>query len=318
MKISKEVKAGAIAVLAIAGFIFLFQFMRGKNLFTTDNIFFAKYDNVEGLEKSSPVTINGLKVGQVDEILPQTRKNGEVFFVVKLTVNNDFEFSKKSTVEIFEPGIMSGKSLRINLKYGTPFAVDGDTLQSGYKASMLEGLSEQVGPVKDQLQAALKTVDSLANNANRVLDERNRAEIRALLLNLNRTVNTLDGASRNVNTLLANNDPRLQQVLDDASIAVRSADVAIDKYGTLAESIDTQKLNATIANLDRTVNNLNSVIASMDRGEGSLGKVLKDEELYNNLEQTSKNLNALVVDIKENPKRYLNFSVFGKNTDKSE
>ena len=316
MKISKEVKAGAIAVLAIAGFVFLFQFMRGKNLFTTDNIFYAKYENVEGLEQSSPVTINGLKVGQVDRILPQTKKNGQVYFVVKLMVNNDFEFSKGSTVEIFEPGLMSGKALRINLKYGAPFAKDGDTLRSGYKMSMLEGLSEQVGPVKDQLQAALKTVDSLAGNANRVLDERNRAEIRALLLNLNRTVNSLEGASRNANAILANNDPRIQRVLDDAGLAVRSADVAINKYGTLAESIDTQKLNATVANLDRTVSELNGVIAAMERGEGSLGKVLKDEQLYNNLEETSKNLNSLVVDIKENPKRYLNFSVFGKNTNK--
>lgn len=313
MKISKEVKAGAIAILAIAGFVFLFQFMKGKNLFTTDNIFYAKYDNVEGLEQSSPVTINGLKVGQVDRIEPHTKKNGQVFFVVKLTVNNQFEFSKKSTVEIFEPGLMSGKSLRINLLYGNPLAKDGDTLQSGYKASMLEGLSQQVGPVKDQLQAALKTVDSLANNANRVLDERNRAEIRALLLNLNRTVNSLDGASRNANALLANNDPRIQRVLDDAGIAVRSADVAIGKYGTLAESIDTQRLNATIANLDNTVGQLNGVIAAMERGEGTMGKVLKDEQLYNNLQETSKNLNELVVDIKENPKRYLNFSVFGKN-----
>lgn len=313
MKFSKELKAGLIAVLAIVGFVILFQFMRGKSLFTTDNIFYAKYDNVEGLEPSSRVSINGLKVGQIDQIIPQTMKNGKMFFVVKFTVNNDFEFSKKSTVEVFEPGIMSPKEMRINLAYGSPLAQDGDTLAGAVKLSMLNNIGSQVGPVKDQLQEALKRIDSLANSANKVLDERNRAEIRLLLTSLNRTVSGLEGTSRSANSLLTNNDPRLQRVLDNANVAVISANTAVDKYGRLAESIDTKRLNATVANLDATVAKLNSVIAGVDRGEGSLGKVMKDEQLYNNLEETSRNLNELVLDIKTNPKRYLNFSVFGKN-----
>ena len=94
MKFSKELKAGVIALLAIVGFVVLFQFMKGKSLFTTDNIFYAKYDNVEGLAQSSAVSINGLKVGQVDKIIPQTAKDGKISFVVKITVDNKFEFSK--------------------------------------------------------------------------------------------------------------------------------------------------------------------------------------------------------------------------------
>ncbi len=313
MKLTKEIKAGLIAVIAIVGFVILFQFMRGKNLFTTDNIFYAKYDNVEGLEPSSRVSINGLKVGQIDQIIPQTHKSGKMHFVVKFTVNDDFEFSRKSTVEVFEPGIMSAKEMRINLAYGAPYAQDGDTLQGAVKLSMLNNIGSQVGPVKDQLQEAIKRIDSLANSASKVLDERNRAEIRLLLSNLNRTVAGFEGTSRGANTLLANNDPRLQKVLDNANIAVVSANTAVDKYGRLAESIDTQKLNATIANLDQTVAKLNTVISGIQNGEGSLGKVMKDEQLYDNLEETSRNLNALVEDLKANPKRYLNFSVFGKN-----
>ena len=313
MKFSKEIKAGLIAVLAIVGFVILFQFMRGKNLFTTDNIFYAKYDDVQGLEPSSRVSINGLKVGQIDQIIPKTKNNGKVYFVVKFTVDNDFEFSKKSTVEVFEPGLMSAKEMRINLAYGNPIAQDGDTLAGAVKLSMLDNIGTQVGPVKDQLQEALKRIDSLANSANKVLDERNRAEIRLLLNNLNRTVAGLDGTSSSANSLLRNNDPRLQRVLDNANVAVISANTAVDKYGRLAESIDTQKLNATIANLDATVSKLNNVVSGIQNGEGTLGKVMKDEELYNNLEETSRNLNALVEDLKANPKRYLNFSVFGKN-----
>lgn len=313
MKLSKELKAGVIALLAIVGFVLLFQFMKGRSLFTTDNIFYAKYDNVEGLAQSSAVSINGLKVGQVDKIIPKTAKDGKISFVVKITVDDKFEFSKNSTLEIFEPGLMSGKEMRVNLMYGGATAKDGDTLQGAFKLGTLGSLSSQVGPVKDQLQTVLHRVDSLMANANLLVDGQNRAEIKALLSNLNKTVGALQTTAGSVNTLVGNNDPKLQKVLDEASVTMQSGKVTLDKYGNLAESIDTKKLNATIANLDATVGKLNQVIAGVDNGQGSLGKLMKDEQLYNNLNSASTNLNSLIEDMKANPKRYINFSVFGKN-----
>lgn len=313
MKFSKELKAGVIALLAIVGFVLLFQFMKGRSLFTTDNIFYAKYDNVEGLAQSSAVSINGLKVGQVDKIIPRTAKDGKISFVVKITVDNNFEFSKNSTLEIFEPGLMSGKEMRVNLMYGGPTAKDGDTLLGAFKLGTLGSLSSQVGPVKDQLQNVLHRVDSLMANANQLVDGQNRAEIKALLANLNKTVGALQTTAGSVNTLVGHNDPKLQKVLDDAAVTMQSGKVTLDKYGNLAESIDTKRLNATIANLDATVGKLNQVIAGVDNGQGSLGKLMKDEQLYNNLNSASTNLNSLIEDMKANPKRYINFSVFGKN-----
>ena len=313
MKISKEVKAGLIAVLAIVGFVFLFQFMKGKSLFTTDNIFYAKYDNVEGLEASSPVSINGLKVGQVEQISPIPGKDGKLHFVVKIFVDDEYQFSKKSNLEIFEPGLMSGKAMRINLAYGEPFAKDGDTLQSNFQPSMMSSISSQIGPVKDQLQVVLKRVDSLTNNANKMFDERNRAELSALLRNLNTTVASFENTSKQTNSLLSNNDPKIQKVLDNASLATISAKNAMDKYGNVAENIDVQKLNNAVDKLSLTADQLNKIIGSIEKGEGSLGKLTKDEELYNNLNKTAASMNALVEDLKANPKRYVNISVFGKN-----
>nr|WP_305120004.1 MlaD family protein [Kaistella montana] len=299
--------------MAIVGFVVLFQFMKGKSLFTTDNIFYAKFDNVEGLEASNPLSINGLKVGQVDQIIPVTEKDGKIHFVVKVTVDDNFEFAKKSTLEIFEPGLMSGKQMRVNLAYGGEMAKDGDTLAGAFTLSMMNNISSQVGPVKDQLQVVLKRVDSLTNNANQILNDQNKAEIRALLLNLNRTVASFEGTSRQTNALLANNDPRVQKVLDNANLATISAKTTIDKYGKVAEQVDVQKLNNTIDKLSLTADKLNGVISGIQNGEGSLGKLTKDEELYRNLNESSQNLNKLILDLKENPKRYLNFSVFGKN-----
>ena len=314
MKFTKEIKAGLIAILTIVGFVFLFQFMKGKSLFTTDNIFYAKFDNVEGLAASNPVSINGLKVGQVDKIIPITEKDGKIHFVVKVIIDDNFEFSRKSTLEIFEPGLMSGKEMRVNLAYGQPMAKDGDTLAGAFKLSMMNSLSSQVGPVKDQLQVVLKRVDSLMVNASSITDAQNQAMIRSLLANLNQTVASFETTSRQTNALLANNDPRVQKVLDNANLATISAKSAIDKYGRVAEEVDVKKLNNTIDKLSLTADKLNSVIAGIQNGEGSLGKLAKDEELYRNLNASSENLNKLILDLKENPKRYLNFSVFGKNS----
>lgn len=314
MKFTKEIKAGLIALLAIIGFVILFQFMKGKSLFTTDNIFYAKFDNVEGLSASNPVSINGLKVGQVDKIIPQTEADGKIHFVVKVTVDDDFEFSKRSTLEIFEPGLMSGKQMRINLAYGNPMAKDGDTLKGAFTLSLMNNISSQVGPVKDQLQVVLRRVDSLTTNANEILNDQNKAEIKALLINLNKTVASFEGTSRQTNALLANSDPKILKVLDNANLATISAKSAIDKYGKVAEQVDVKSLNNTIEKLSVTSDKLNSVISGVQNGEGSLGKLTKDEQLYNNLNTASDNLNKLIQDLKTNPKRYLNFSVFGKNT----
>ena len=316
MKLSKELKTGLIAIFAIIGFVVLYQFMKGKNLFTTDNVFYAKYENVEGLAVSNPVSINGLKVGQVDEIKPITTKDGKIHFVVKVTVDDTFEFSKNSTVEIFEPGLMSGKEMKINLFYGGETAKDGDTLKGNYQLSMLNSLSSQVKPVKDQLSNVLLKLDSTLASTNKIVDEQNRREIKLLLSNLNRTIESFKGASDRTNSILANNEKGLHEVVANANAAMLTANKTLDKYGTVAERVDINKLNGTIDQFNQTAGKLNNVISGIQNGEGSLGKLAKDEELYNNLTKTSKNLNDLVEDFKANPKRYVNFSVFGKNADK--
>lgn len=314
MKFTKEIKAGLIAILAIVGFVMLFQFTKGKSIFSSDNIFYAKYDNVEGLEVSNPVFINGLKVGRVDDIKPITNAEGKISFVVKASVDKGYSFSKKSTLEIYEQGLMSGTAMRINPVYGADLAQSGDTLAANYKLSMMASLGSEVGPMKEQMQSVLKNADSLLTNSNKIMDAQNRAEIRALLISLNKTMASLEATSKQANALLSDNNPRVQQMLDNASLATTSAKDAMDKYGKVAEQIDINQLNGAISKLSEASTNLNILMSGIQSGEGSLGKLAKDEQLYQNLSNTARSLDSLLVDVKANPKRYINISVFGKST----
>ncbi|SKB82392.1 phospholipid/cholesterol/gamma-HCH transport system substrate-binding protein [Soonwooa buanensis] len=312
MKFSKELKAGLIAIFAIISFTILFQFMKGKNIFSTDNQYYIKYDNVEGLAKSNPVSINGLRVGQVSEIKPVPTASGDIHFVVQITVDDKFEFTKNSNVEIFEPGLMSGKELRINLAKGNVLAKDGDTLKGNFQLSMLNSLASQVGPVKDQVSSVLSKLDSTMVSANKLVDEQNRQQIKVLLANLNQTVSAFKVTADQTNRMLANNEAGVKSVVDNANKTLVSTKATVDKFGNVADNVDVKKLNSAIENLSTTADKLNSVIAGIQNGEGSLGKLTKDEDLYNNLNKTSSNLNALIEDLKANPKRYINISVFGK------
>jgi len=312
VKLSKELKAGLIAIFAIISFTILFQFMKGKNIFSTDNQYYIKYDNVEGLAKSNPVSINGLRVGQVSEIKPVPIAGGDIHFVVQITVDDEFEFTKNSNVEIFEPGLMSGKELRINLAKGNVLAKNGDTLKGNLQLSMLNSLASQVGPVKDQISSVLTKLDSTMVNANKIVDEQNRQQIKVLLANLNQTVSAFKVTADQTNRMLANNEAGVRSVVDNANKTLVSTKATVDKFGNVADNVDVKKLNSAIDNLSTTADKLNSVIAGIQNGEGSLGKLTKDEDLYNNLNKTSSNLNALIEDLKANPKRYINISVFGK------
>lgn len=312
MKFSKEAKAGIIALISIIAFVVLFQFMKGKNFFSDSDTYFVKYDNVEGLTKASPVTINGLKVGKVTTIIPVTSKDGHVSFVVKMNINAGFDFSKESKVEIYSAGIMSDKELRINMVYKGAMAQDGDTLQGDTKLSAIAQITNQVGPVADRLTTALESIDSLSGNANKVLDAENRKQFRLLLENLNKTTQAIAATAATTDQLIASNQKQVGDLVKNANTTMISANDAVKKFGNVASNLNTQQLNDAIAQLGDASKKLNTLIAGIESGQGSMGKLIKDPELYNNLNKSVVALSALLEDLQKNPKRYVNFSVFGK------
>ena len=303
MKVSREVKTGILAIGAILLFVFGYSFLKGTNLFQDSRVFFVKYENVEGLATSAPVTINGLNVGKVNDIRFADGNGG---LVVKFTVDNAFVFSKTSKVRIYSDGLIGGKSLGIFLEYDPEnTAKSGDTLSGAIDGGMLDAVTKALGPLEDRLTSTLISVDSMLLSVNDILDKDTRLHLKQAIQNLNGTMSSLNGASGKLNTLLANNAGKMDRTftnLDEMSLN-------FSKFSDSLAQIQTGKL---VADLQDVIGRFDAIVTGLDNGEGSVGKLLKDEKLYENLEGASKELEKLLEDVRLNPKRYVHVSVFGK------
>ncbi len=303
MKLSKEVKTGILAIGAILLLIFGYSFLKGTNLLDKNREFYVKYDNVEGLAQAAPVTINGLTVGKVQKISFANSKGG---LIVKFTVEKDFDFSKSSIVRIYSSGLLGGKNLGIYPEYDVHnIAKSGDTLRGDVEDGMLTAVSKALGPLEKKVNNTLATVDTLLLNVNDIVDEKTRKNLKEAIENLNNTLNSFSGVSENLNHILANNTGKLDNTFTNLDKTANNLSKLTDSLSKL----DTGKL---ARDLQDVVDKMNKIVDGVNNGDGSIGKLLKDDKLYENLEGASRQLEQLLQDVKLNPKRYVNISVFGK------
>ena len=316
MKISRELKAGAIVIIAILAFWWLFQFLKGHNIFSREDIYYVKYNNVDGLEKSKSVIINGLKVGMVESIIPIPTKNNNLTFVVALRINKNFEFSKNSIAQI-NSDFMSGAVVDLILAEDNTVAKPGDTLKGAINAGVVGQLVSDVEPLKNNLNAVLTRLDSTLALTNKVLADQNRKKLEQMLDNLNTTIVEFRSTANNANGLIKDNSAKISSLVDNTNQMMITANSTVEKYGTVADKLNQADLDKIAKSLQTTLDNLNQLTAKMNSTDGTLGKLVNDPAMYNNLNNASKNLSALLQDLKANPKRYVHFSVFGGGKDKT-
>lgn len=301
-KLSKELKTGIIAILVIALFIWGFSFIKGLNLFDSNRIFYAEYDNVQGLSPSAPVTINGLKVGTISQIYFHPEKVGRL--VVKFSLESKFNFSKNSIAQIYSPDFISGKSIKIITSFTGNNAVSGDTLAGNVEAGILGALNDQIAPLQSKVERFLINADSLLIGFNNVFDKESQVNLKESIAKLNGSLTTFKNASRSLDNMLAE-DGKIDSILSNATLA--SGNLV-----KLSDSLNGANIKSTINKLETSLNNFNGILADMNDGKGSMGKLLKDEGLYKNLEGASKEMEELLREMKLNPKRFVHFSLFGK------
>ena len=305
MKRSKEVKTAVLALGTILLFIFGYSFLKGTNILDNDNTFFVTYDNVEGLAKASPVTINGLLVGKVKDI---TFLNNQGKLLVSFSVTeSDFEFSKNSLVRIYSSGLLGGKSLGLYPEYDPENrAVSGDTLVGSVEDDMLVAVTKALGPLEDKVNNTLVTLDVLLHSITDILDPKTRANLQNSITNLNTTMESLNDASSSLNGLLKENKGSLNNTFANLENMTTN-------FNSLSDSLSKLETGKLFSELQNVVTRFDTITSALENGEGSMGKLLTDEQLYENLKGASKQLEELLEDVKLNPKRYLHISVFGKN-----
>ena len=296
MKISREIKTAVLVLGAIALFIWGYSFLDGRNLFDNSTKYYVEYDNVEGLTTSSSVTINGLVVGKVSRINinAQTGK-----LVVELMMTHPIDIAKSSVATIYSPGLLGGKGISIDPKFGdTDYAESGQYLKGDVQFDITEKLVGELEPLKVKLDEILANANSMLVAINGVLDEQMQADLKT-------SVTELKGTLAGANKLMNGIEPQLKGTMTNLNVMSKN-------FVGLSQELSELDINGTFANLQSASANIDKLLADIENGNGSVGKLLKDEELYKNLTGASKELEQLMRDLKENPKRYVHFSLFGK------
>ena len=303
MKITREIKTAILVIASILLFIWGYSFLKGRDLLTNYKTFYVQYDNVEGLVNSAPVTINGLTVGKVSEIkfLDTTGK-----IQVSLQIKSDFPFSKTSIASIYEPGLIGGKQIMItpNFKDNT-IAETGLTLKGDIKPGLTTLVAQRLTPLQEKVEKMVVSADGLLKNVNSILDAKTKQSIKSSIVSLDSTLIQFKKASKNVNEMLAENKGKFNSTMTNV-------DKASANFSKISDSLTKVNIGQTVKNLEKTLASVDKIMADVQSGRGTLGKLAKDETMYNNFAKTSKELELLLQDLRLNPTRYVNVSLFGK------
>ena len=305
MKFTKEIKVGFLAVLGIMMSVFSYNYLKGINLFEKNRKFTVKYEKVDGLSVSNPVTMNGFKIGKVQKINFNSNNTREL--LVDIVIDNDVVFAKTSLAELYETGLIGGKAIAIIPDYqnDSTVAVDGDVLKGVIKPGLTELVNQILPQVQLQIEAVMKNAEIVLQNINTLFDDETKKELKSSIEDFSNLTKSLSDTSNEISNLIANNSENLTSSLAD----FRSAS---NNIKSITDSLNSDDINSLTTNLNSLVNNLNSITTSLKNSDGTAGKLINDKSVYENLENATNQLNQLIEDIKLNPNRYINFSVFGK------
>ncbi len=314
MKLSKEIKTGLLIVSTVAMGIYGLNYLKGYDMFSTSDEYYAVYADANGLMESNPILINGMRVGKIQHINFASDNSGKV--VVQFILGNtDFKIPKDSRALVAALDLLGAKGIRIMPGTSTEYLKDGDTLITGTEDGMIDKLSKELMPTKQKAENLISSIDSTLQQLNKVLNGGGSASLQQILANLSKTTSS-------VNDLMESEKSRLDKIFANAeSITLNLRNnqnnlTAIMKNAALmTDSLAKSNLKSTIANADKSLMELTKTLSQINSGKGTLGKLLKDDSLYNHLDISAKDLDKLFIDMKEHPGRYVHFSVFGGKKD---
>lgn len=307
MKFSREAKLGLLGTLTLFLFIWGLSYLKGKDLFSRQITLITEFDNVSGLVETNPVVVSGVKIGQVQKITFHPDGSGRI--MVSLILNKDIAIPKNSVAHLKGGDFMGFREIELLLGDAPERVSNGDTLISKTSSSLMEDVGQQFGPLKQQAEGLLLSIDSVLTAINFVFNEDTRKNLSLSIESMKNTMVTVDQQSNRLAAIMANAESITANLKDNNQTITN----ILQNFSTISDTLAALELGRTMAEVNSTMEALSLTMGKIQRGEGSMGLLVNDEELYRNLETTSRNLDLLLEDIRKNPRRYINVSVFGKN-----
>lgn len=322
MKVSKELKIGIVVICAIAAFIWGLNFLKGSNLFSHKYILYAVYPKIDNIIPATPLLISGYKIGQVNEIsLIGSGNKKQVLLKFLLTEN--IEIPKNSIARAISSDLLGSKAIEIVLSDSKELVKNGDTLIAETEQGLKESFNKQIAPIQAKAEKLIGSIDSVMSVVNSVLNVKTRKNIdesfegvRRAILSLEQTAYKMDdliGSEKaKISTIMTN----LNQITNNLNKNGQKIDNVISNISNMTDSLAKAQIKEAIDNADKSMKELNKLLTKINEGQGTIGKLAKNDSLYNNLNKSSEDLDKLLKDLRINPERYIHFSVFGRKEKK--
>ncbi len=315
LKIRKEFKVGIVFVVATAILIWGLMYLKGLELLKTSRTFYAVYEQVNGLVAANPVSIKGLKVGQVKKLYfdPQN----PVKIIVELYILGDYPIAKNSSARIFNSSLLGSPEVEIIPGDSKMMALTGDTLLSQVESTLGQEVNKQLLPLKAKAESMIGSIDSIARLMQEVLNKNTRDNLVDAIENVKLTMQNLAHTTQNLDTLMGSQRNNLAKII--ANVESISSNLkknnekitnVLNNFSNLSDSLAKARIPYTIAQVNKAVTDLDLVLVKINKGEGSVGQLLNNEQLYKEVEKAARDLNLLLEDIKNNPSKYIKVSVF--------
>jgi len=311
-KISNEIKVGAVSLLTILVFIWLYNFLKGKDYFKSTAFYYSIYEQIGGLAESSPVEINGYKVGVVQSIDFIDATSGKLLVV--FSVSKDFKLPTNTIAEIVPVSLLGGMKVQFVYGDGPGLYKEGDTIPGQLAESLLDKMEAEFMPVKDKITNLIEVLDSVVRSVNELMDGDFKNNVNGTLANLNSTTGSLDriivSKEMDLKSTIENLN-KFSQMLSDNSGKMSST---FSNLEAITDTLAAADIYSSVSYLKATLEKAAATLENINNGKGSAGQFLTNDSLYFNLSSSLESLNELLLDMKANPKRYVHFSIFGKKS----
>jgi len=314
MKISNETKIGALTAIAITILILGYSYLRGNDIFSGSNKYYAIYNSVEGLTVSKPVLVNGFQIGRISKM--QLQQDGRT--VVEFKIEPDVVVPKNTLAKLESTDLLGSKAIVFELGNSNVPAEDKDTLKADIQGSLAESLQ----PIQKKAEMLITKLDSSLTAVNKILNPNFQKNIDRSFMSIANSLQTLEGTTKKIDHLVGSQSSHIDAILGNAEVVSGNLKKSTAHLNGMTANFEKVSNDVAAANLKQTLDNANkamadlqATIAKINAGQGSLGLLLNDDKMYKNLTDASNNLNNLFIDLKAHPKRYVSFSVFGGKKD---